>query len=684
MAGAPSGAVASPDAASPTRGGVARKRRREADSSGHVLGATEDGGARAKRETSDPRDVVPASVPVGRGYPELCRGAVRDWPALRAWTRDPHDASGVTYPRLRELVGDREVRAMVGSERGRFDGAPTRHESVRITVSAFLDGACSEEPPNTTGVSPLCLAQIPVYDASASAAEAAETTISSAEKLGAKPFNKNAPVLQTLWDSGDVWPVPRVDATVTSGPESGGEPIRPRYVLDSANLWVSPGPIFEDANSSDAREKKAAVDDDVDGGFFFRHESSPHFDDCENALCVVAGTKTVRLWSPLAGLEAFAPPGVRGRNPGDERTYNHPIVPEYRVSADASANRKDAQKRIRPCETLVAEPGDAVYVPRGWWHAVASAPNTVAVNLFYRSAEDEALDALEAECVDTSDEAETSEAAEASRKRTVAAAGAAVAAARRATRALSEHRRRSFVRRLRRAAASDAFRERAQSALSACFRGDEAFEDSKLRGSDESRESLESKRGDPAKKTSLASSSHLVGEEKDAEEKDALAVLETSPLALALASPPASVLDALYDAAGADPASVERSKLAAFARRLRDASERLRGGDDGDRVVTEAVETERGAFHARVAAELLTSAFESHGDAFESRARGGGKKNFFETFYGAFAEEERRALSCALHALRSASAERSTLRVSEALGLADATGADEEGTGTFF
>ena len=57
------------------------------------------------------------------------------------------------------------------------------------------------------------------------------------------------------------------------------------------------------------------------------------------------------------------------------------------------------QKRIRPCETLVAEPGDAVYVPRGWWHAVASAPNTVAVNLFYRSAEDEALDALEAECV---------------------------------------------------------------------------------------------------------------------------------------------------------------------------------------------------------------------------------------------------------------------------------------------
>ena len=679
MAGAPSGAVASPDAASPTRGGVARKRRREADSSGHVLGATEDGGARAKRETSDPRDVVSASVPVGRGYPELCRGAVRDWPALRAWTRDPHDASGVTYPRLRELVGDREVRAMVGSERGRFDGAPTRHESVRITVSAFLDGACSEEPPNTTGVSPLCLAQIPVYDASASAAEAAETTISSAEKLGAKPFNKNAPVLQTLWDSGDVWPVPRVDATVTSGPESGGEPIRPRYVLDSANLWVSPGPIFEDANSSDARKKKAAVDDD--GGFFFRHESSPHFDDCENALCVVAGTKTVRLWSPLAGLEAFAPPGVRGRNPGDERTYNHPIVREYRVSGDASANRKDAQKRIRPCETLVAEPGDAVYVPRGWWHAVASAPNTVAVNLFYRSAEDEALDALEAECVDTSDEAETSE-----------AAGVAKRTGRRRA-------RRSPPRAARRARCQELTADGRSCGACAAPRRRTRFENAHrvpcpraFAGTKRSR--IRSRR--PTSLASLSSPNAAIPQRrvsrrepprrrrKDAEEKDALAVLETSPLALALASPPASVLDALYGARARRTGERRALEARAFARRLRDASERLRGGDDGDRVVTEAVETERGAFHARVAAELLTSAFESHGDGFESRVRGGGKKNFFETFYGAFAEEERRALSCALHALRSASAERSTLRVSEALGLADATGADEEGTGTFF
>ena len=231
MAGAPRGAVASPDAASLTRGGAARKRRRKVDASGHSLGATEGDGARAKRETSD-GDVVPVP-PVGRGYPTLCRGAVRDWPALRAWTRDPPGASGVSYPRLRELVGDREVRAMVGSESGRFDGAPTRHESVKLTVSAFLDHACAEAP--RAGTPSLCLAQIPLYDASAAAA--AETVCSYADRRDRAP-------LRALWDSGDVWPVPLVReasrGSTVSGFESRAFRVE-RHVLDSANLWVSPG-----------------------------------------------------------------------------------------------------------------------------------------------------------------------------------------------------------------------------------------------------------------------------------------------------------------------------------------------------------------------------------------------------------------------------------------------------------
>ena len=656
MAGAPRGAVASPDAASLTRGGAARKRRRKVDASGHSLGATEGDGARAKRETSD-GDVVPVP-PVGRGYPTLCRGAVRDWPALRAWTRDPPGASGVSYPRLRELVGDREVRAMVGSESGRFDGAPTRHESVKLTVSAFLDHACAEAP--RAGTPSLCLAQIPLYDASAAAA--AETVCSYADRRDRAP-------LRALWDSGDVWPVPLVReasrGSTVSGFESRAFRVE-RHVLDSANLWVSPGGSGRDDASDDASA---------------RFESSPHFDDRENVLCVVAGTKTVRLWSPLAGLDAFAPPGVRGRNPGDETAYNHPPPRDgsARDSREGSwTPLSPAERDARAAETLVARQGDAVYIPRGWWHAVSSARNTVAVNLWYRSAEDEALDRLEA--AGPSERAGGFASDElSSRKRSVAATGAVVASARRAMRALSEQHRRSFVRRLRDAAASDAFRERASRALAACFRGDEASEPSE-------RATLGSLAVDP--EASL---------EGVAAENSAVSVLQTSRLALALASPPDVVLDALYDAARADPASVERSKLASFARRLRDASERLRPSSaqtarhrnsseaaDDARGETSDLSNRKCRFDRRlsccVAAELLTSAFESHGDAFEPRADspdggkdGSRKGTFFETFYGAFEEEERRVLTRALHALRSVAAERSTLRVSAALGLARAT-----------
>jgi hypothetical protein len=88
---------------------------------------------------------------------------------------------------------------------------------------------------------------------------------------------------------------------------------------------------------------------------------------------------------------------------------------------------------------------------------------------------------------------------------------------------------------------------------------------------------------------------------------------------------------------------------------------------------------DRDLTHACVAAELLTSAFESRDartHAFEdSSGKTKEKKpnDFFETFYGAFAGEEANSFTRALHFLRSVSAERATLRVSQALGLAEAT-----------
>jgi hypothetical protein len=181
--------------------------------------------------------------------------------------------------------------------------------------------------------------------------------------------------------------------------------------------------------------------------------------------------------------------------------------------------------------------------------------------------------------------------------------------------------------------------------------------------------------------------------EKDGE---ALSFLRASRLILALANPVDAVLDALYDAARADPESIERGKLALFVCRLRQAGERVRveffsrpgpGGGSRPKARTRmntavnppedsCFRGDRDLTHACVAAELLTSAFESRDartHAFEDSSGKTKEKtpnDFFETFYGAFAGEEANSFTRALHFLRSVSAERATLRVSQALGLA--------------
>ena len=37
------------------------------------------------------------------------------------------------------------------------------------------------------------------------------------------------------------------------------------------------------------------------------------------------------------------------------------------------------------CLVRARQPGDALFIPEGWWHAVRSAPASAAVNLWWRS-----------------------------------------------------------------------------------------------------------------------------------------------------------------------------------------------------------------------------------------------------------------------------------------------------------
>jgi hypothetical protein len=93
--------------------------------------------------------------------------------------------------------------------------------------------------------------------------------------------------------------------------------------------------------------------------------SALHYDAYHNLLCVVRGRKTVTLYPPSAA--AALQPGIIW---GDAPHYAHaagdnvPPTSSFDVTLDA---------------------GRCLFIPEGWWHRVASAPGTAALNIWWLS-----------------------------------------------------------------------------------------------------------------------------------------------------------------------------------------------------------------------------------------------------------------------------------------------------------
>ncbi|CAD7705141.1 unnamed protein product [Ostreobium quekettii] len=104
--------------------------------------------------------------------------------------------------------------------------------------------------------------------------------------------------------------------------------------------------------------------------------ASPHYDPYHNLLCVVCGTKVVKLCSPML-TQAFYPRAVWGESANHSSVdFAAPSLkdhPEYRHVLD---NELKAELKA----------GDALFIPEGWWHQVDSTEMTVAINFWWHSA----------------------------------------------------------------------------------------------------------------------------------------------------------------------------------------------------------------------------------------------------------------------------------------------------------
>ncbi len=98
-----------------------------------------------------------------------------------------------------------------------------------------------------------------------------------------------------------------------------------------------------------------------------------HFDSYDNLLCQVGGYKWVRLFPPDAAPTLYALPPIGAAAQGNVSAVN--------VEApDATAH--PLYDPSRGVDALLG-PGDALFIPRGWWHWVRSLCPSLSVNFFF-------------------------------------------------------------------------------------------------------------------------------------------------------------------------------------------------------------------------------------------------------------------------------------------------------------
>ena len=107
-----------------------------------------------------------------------------------------------------------------------------------------------------------------------------------------------------------------------------------------------------------------------------------HFDSYENILCQVAGFKFVRLFAPGEGGMLYA----RGKEGAARQAAQGNLSA---VDVEAEGGGQGAQFplfEVGRCLDAVLAPGDAVFIPAGWWHYCRALSPSISVNFWWTPA----------------------------------------------------------------------------------------------------------------------------------------------------------------------------------------------------------------------------------------------------------------------------------------------------------
>ena len=154
--------------------------------------------------------------------------------------------------------------------------------------------------------------------------------------------------------------------------------VQPIYMGSTATSEIMPA--FASANSLPAVEQRGG-----EPRIWIGNSSriAAHFDESDNVACVVSGTRRFTLFPTDQVANLYV--GPLDRTPAGQPTSLVDLAaPDY----DRFPKFREALKNARVTEL---GPGDAIYIPALWWHAVeATGPLNILVNYWWQ---DEPTDA---------------------------------------------------------------------------------------------------------------------------------------------------------------------------------------------------------------------------------------------------------------------------------------------------